>query len=200
MKKLIVLVFVFFLLVGCNNSTKYTDIMNRAYELVDSKPDSAASLLNTIDAPGNLPPSAKADYGYLKNLAYHKVGKPNTEDSIILFTMDYYKNNNNTGRLSRTYELLASYYNQKNNMTSALKTAGEGLQYNIEMNDSAEIARSYDILAKLSKGDFNNAIRYLHKASLYDTKGSYWRDYSIGVCYTYERKADSSSFFYKKKY
>jgi len=200
MKKLILPVFVFLLLLACNNSTKYADIMNRAYELMDSKPDSAASLLNKIDAPENLPPSAKADYGYLKNLAYHKVGKPNTEDSIILFTMDYYKKNNNTGRLSRTYELAVSYYDQKNDKTTALKTAREGLQYNIEMNDSAEIARSYDILADIymNDKDYKTIVKYFKAASLYDTQKPAWRDYMIGLYYYFISQTDSSAFFIQK--
>jgi len=197
MYKYIVSISMLLLLSGCHKSTKYADILNRADELINSKPDSAASLLNKIDAPENLPPSAKADYGYLKNLAYKKIEKPNMEDSIILFTMDYYKNNNNTGRLSRTYELTVSYYNQKNDTTNALKTAREGLQYNIEMNDSAEIARSYDILAEayLNDKDYKTTIKNFKMASLYDTQKPAWRDYMIGLYYHFIFQADSSAFF-----
>ena len=99
MKKLILPVFLFLFLSGCNRSTEYAGLMNQAYELMDSKPDSAAAILNRIDAPGELPPPVKADYGYLKSLAYYKTGKSMIEDSLILFTFDYYKKNNNTGRL-----------------------------------------------------------------------------------------------------
>ena len=122
------------------------------------------------------------------------------EDSLILFTFDYYKKNNNTGRLSRTYELAYSYYCQKNETTIALKIAEEGLQYNIEMNDSSEIAHSYDMLAEVYYGekDYKTAISYWNTASLYDTGNPHWRDYMTGICYAWLDQEDSSAFFIQK--
>ena len=131
MNKPITYLFAFLLLLGCGKPGKYADILNRANELINSNPDSVAKLLDLIDVPGNLPLPAKADYGYFKSLAHSKAGKAMAEDSLILFTLDYYKKNNNTGRLSRTYQLAAVHFLWKNDITSAKETAQESLQYNI---------------------------------------------------------------------
>jgi DNA-binding CsgD family transcriptional regulator len=200
MNKPIAFIFAFLLIFGCNRSEKYADILNRAYELTDSNPDSVAKLLDLIDAPEKLPPSAKADYGYFKSLAHMKTYKAMAEDSLILFTLDYYKKNNTTGRLSRTYQLAVSYYNWKGDKTAALKTAQERLKYNIEENDSAGLIDSYEMLWEFSwnDNDYKNAIKYLNAASLYDNKGSYNRDYLLGLAYCFNEQADSAVFFFQK--
>ena len=187
-------------LIGCN-SVKYTDILDQSNAMIDSDPDSAIILLDMIDFPEDLPSREKADYWYLKSLAHYNAGKAMSEDSLILFTLDYYKDQDNTNRLSRTYMLATSYYYWQGNKSAATRTAQEGLQYNINANDSSGIARFYDILAEISLDygkNYKNAISYMHAASRYDTKGSYNRDYETGICYAWTGPADSSAFFMEK--
>ena len=200
MNKPVIFIFTLLLILGCSRPAKYSDILNRANELINSNPDSVAKLLDLIDAPEKLPPPAKADYGYFKSLAHSKTDKAMADDSLILFTLDYYKKNNNTGKLSRTYQLVTSHFMWKNDIISAKETAQEDLQYNTGLNDSSEIAQSYDILAEVSgaEKDIKNVIGYLREASRYDNKGSYGRDYIIGINYSFEGQADSSAFFIKK--
>ena len=135
MNKPVIFIFTLLLILGCSRPAKYSDILNRANELINSNPDSVAKLLDLIDAPEKLPPPAKADYGYFKSLAHSKTDKAMADDSLILFTLDYYKMNNNTGKLSRTYQFVTSHFMWKNDMTSAKETAQEDLQYNTELND-----------------------------------------------------------------
>lgn len=201
MNRLIAYIFILLLIGGCNNPEKYTDVLDQAYELIDSDPDSAVVLLDMIELSENIPSSVKADYGYLKSLAHNESGKAMTEDSLILFTLDYYKNHNNTGRLSRTYQLAVSYYYWTGHETAMMETAQEGLQYNIGINDSSEIANSYDILAQISEEygkDHKNAIRYLLASSRYDTKEQYDKDYRIGLCYAWTGPSDSSAYFIER--
>jgi len=200
MNKLVIFIFVLLIIWGCSRPAKYSDILNRANELINSNPDSVAKLLDLIDAPEKLPSPAKADYGYFKSLAHSKTDKAMADDSLILFTLYYYKKNNNTGKLSRTYQLAVSHYYWKGDKTAALETAQERLKYNIEENDSAGLVDSYEMLWEISWGDkdYKNAIKYLNAASLYDNKGSYNRDYLLGLSYGFTDRADSAVFFFQK--
>ena len=200
MNKLIVSAFVLLLMLGCSRSAKYADILNQANELISSKPDSVSKLLDLIDAPENLPLPAKADYGYFKSFAHQKTDKAMADDSLILFTLDYYKKNNNTGKLSRTYSLASAYYKWKNDKSNAFKMAQERLQYNIEANDSAEIANSYSALAYLNwnEKNYKSVIKYMTAASRYDLKGAYDRDYVLGLAYACNEQPDSAMLFLQK--
>lgn len=109
MKKLFLLLLTG-LLLGC--SSRDMKLIDDACEMVDSHPDSALYILNKVENLGRLSDEWVAKYWTAKATAHQKTGQALSEDSAIVFAMDYYASEQpvDSSRLIKTKVLAASYY------------------------------------------------------------------------------------------
>lgn len=87
-------------------------LIDDANEIVDSHPDSALYILNKVENLGRLSDEWVAKYWTAKATAHQKTGQALSEDSAIVFAMDYYASEQpvDSSRLIKTKVLAASYY------------------------------------------------------------------------------------------
>lgn len=85
-------------LVGCNNASN-RKVINEAWKVVYSDPDSAARLLENKIIPASLTDSDKADYWYLLTVSHLQLRRSIINDSLIAYSVQYYKDHNRTDHL-----------------------------------------------------------------------------------------------------
>lgn len=85
-------------LVGCSNSAN-RKVINEAWKVVYSDPDSAARLLENKIIPASLTDSDKADYWYLLIVNHLQLKRSTINDSLIAYSVQYYKDHNRTDHL-----------------------------------------------------------------------------------------------------
>lgn len=85
-------------LIGCNNAAN-RKIIDEAWKQVYIQPDSAAWLLENKIIPASLVDSDKADYWYLLTVSHMQLQRSTINDSLIAYSVQYYKDHNRTDLL-----------------------------------------------------------------------------------------------------
>lgn len=80
-------------LVACNKPSD-RQVIDEAFKLVYIQPDSAAWLLENKIIPASLTDSDKADYWYLLTLSHLQTQRSTINDSLISYSVQYYKDHN----------------------------------------------------------------------------------------------------------
>ena len=84
----IILIFILLYTISACNS-KHNSILQKAESYMETSPDSALNLLESIPFPKE--PTAQARYALLMTQAMYKTGIPRTSDSLINIAVDYYR-------------------------------------------------------------------------------------------------------------
>ena len=96
MRKLILFIFLILALpfsvmfIGCDHKTKAWDTMEKAEELMDSMPDSALTVLSSIDKPSLGDDEEKARFALLMSMALDKNYIDTTSFDVLQPAIDYY--------------------------------------------------------------------------------------------------------------
>ena len=133
---------VILLLYGCGGSTSVSRNLDAAETLMESRPDSALAILDSInhsDLNGN---SQKARFALLKSIALDKNYKDTTTFDILQPAIDYYLKEGNPDDRLRTYYYMGRIYQNRNERDSALYSFMKGLDIAEECRDSLTIART----------------------------------------------------------
>ncbi|MBQ8243352.1 MAG: hypothetical protein IJZ40_07810, partial [Bacteroidaceae bacterium] len=88
---LLSLIFLFGLLSGCAEHSSLQDTLDKAETLMEDHPDSAYSLLQTIDSEALRTRGGRARYALLYTQAQDKNYIDDTNDSLISIAVDYYR-------------------------------------------------------------------------------------------------------------
>lgn len=189
------------LLFACTNKHAYKGTLEKAQNLVNTQVDSAWSVLSEITDPETLAPPEKADYGCLISQIHYKQGKAMSEDSLILYSLDYYRKNKETDKLPLAYFLAGKYYEWREDTADFHTTLAEGLAVAKENQDSLLLYFMYQTLADAAykKQAYKLGIDHLHHALRYNPYyGKPHVFYNLGIFYSRWNQSDSSDYYIKK--
>lgn len=187
------LLFTVFICYSCNDTD---EILLQAGNIVDTYPDSALTILSNIQFPERLSDQQKADYGWLMTQAYSNLGSALKTDTLIRFSLEYYKNSNYQDRLLACYKLIIRNYLWNENIEKASSLIDEGLQFALDINDSTAICYFYH--CKTSIQPLEEAIVSFRRIKEYDKSKDTEVDYRIALLYSYTQKTDSAKYYYEK--
>ena len=131
--------YIFLLFVGCS---LLPNKMKTAEQLMETSPDSALQLLQQIKPNQSLSSADQALYGLLLFEALDKKDLPLRPDSAINFSLDYYQNKNDKGRLAKCY-----FY--KGRMYKNAQRYDEATELYLKALDNCQDKKYYALLGKI---------------------------------------------------
>lgn len=132
------------LLAACASRSTVGEQLLRADSLLDSHPDSALRLLESI-APDSLPTEAdSAYYALLLTQARDKNYIPQTDDSLIRSAARYYDRQQDAPMQARAYYLWGGVCRDRNQQGAAVDKYLTAIQLAKEVNDLLLLARIYN--------------------------------------------------------
>lgn len=157
-------------------------VINDADKIVKVNPDSALNLLSTIENPYNLHDKNKADYWRIRSQAHYRKNTAMTTDSLILNSLHYYLNNNDTVNLIESYLLVGEYYRWKNRPDSAIYLFNKGFELTKITGDTLNIPQFLykSGFTELSRNNKKVAAEYFKTRLCYD-KRSHNTYYLLGL-------------------
>lgn len=188
---------------GCNRPIHYPLTMQQAKSLMDTRPDSALHLLQSIaDSIPTLPEEAQMYYHLLTIQAKDKQYITHTDDSLINRIVSFYEDYSDKGRLMMAYYYKGSVYRDMNDAPRALKAFQQAVDLNVPNLDL--LAKTYNQMGTLFmyQGLHDEVIRVNRKAiELYLLQGkknkiSYFQR-DIARMYSVKKMADSALHYYK---
>lgn len=110
---------VLLLLAACSGSNTNYPILVRADSLMNSYPDSALHLLQSIENPQNMNEACRAKYALLLTQAWNKNWIPLTNDSLMQVAVEYYTDEKDENQAAKAYFYLGCVYDDLENMVEA---------------------------------------------------------------------------------
>lgn len=129
---------------GCLSSPKKNARMNRAESLMESAPDSAMTILDSISLGALSSQKDKARYALLKSMALDKNYIDATSFDILQPAIDYYlKKGSPDEKLRTLYYQGRIYQNRGNDDEEAMRCFINALDHHKEISDSLTLGRLY---------------------------------------------------------
>jgi DNA-binding CsgD family transcriptional regulator len=182
---------------SCNNEEQNKEIIDQAEKIVKIYPDSVASILAKIKDPVKLNNSNKANYYRVNTLFHLLTNKAMVDDSLILFSLQYYKKHEILEHLNETYQLAAMYYRWNENTPQYYALLTDGLDFSLKNNDSINSARFYYLLGEINNKDkdYLGAIYNYKRVVLFDQSSKSDLFYLIGLAYANLNQEDSTNLY-----
>lgn len=137
------------LISGCGSNHETMARMDRADSIMETAPDSALCILDSIN-PGTLASKKdKARYALLKSMAYDKNYIDTTSFDVIQPAIDYYLSKGNHNEKLRTLFYQGRIYQNRNEDEEAMKCFIKAIELKDEITDSIVLARIYTAKAYL---------------------------------------------------
>lgn len=187
-----VILFCVFFFTGCSF---FPSEIKTAERLIETAPDSALQVLKNINYDESLSSAERANYGLLLFEALDKTYQQLKPDSVLNFSIDYYKRKRNSEKLAKGYFYKGRSYNYTYQYENATKL------YMLAL-DNLKGSKNFDLLAKVysdlghisvvqsefkeAREKFEIAIGYFSKAGKYDKVNS--EKINIGNTYRYEKE------------
>lgn len=193
-------------LAGCQQNDKYTALLLQADSIMYAHPDSALSLLNSIQKPQEMKSADRALYSLLFTQAEHKNQIPHTNDSLIQVAVDYYKDNNDEEREAKAYYYLGCVYQDIGDIVSATDAYLKALDIKPkETGDTEMLTIIYESLAEcyLDQGFYDKAMEMYHTSykitkEQKDKKKILFPLQGIGEIFMYKNQWDSAEYYYNE--
>lgn len=157
---------IFSLFLSC---TSHNSDLKEAELLMSDYPDSALSILRKINPAAMTPDRDKAFYGLLLAEALEVNFEPNAPDSVIQFSVDYYRRRGDQLNLAKALYYQANTYRSVNDYQSATDNYLQALQLCSEENDSNLLGSIHKAMGQVSyylkdyekaRQEFLTSIRY----------------------------------------
>lgn len=126
------------LFVGCNNN-RSKSILLQADSLLNSRPDSALKLLDSIEKVGNLSEEEWMQLVWNRAKAHRRLGMSMTEDSLLPRALDYYRQRKDSAKLYECYLLEANYLRWNKQDSCVMEVFDRGLKYAYAVKDTSGI-------------------------------------------------------------
>ena len=110
-----------YLFVSCQPATPSHSLLLRVDSLMDTHPDSALRLLESISHPENLHPADYGEYALLLMQAKDRNYTRATDDSLIRSAVAYYQNGSDKEREAKAYYYLGRVYENSDRGTEAVE-------------------------------------------------------------------------------
>lgn len=171
---LLSLISLFGLLLGCAEHSSLQDTLDKAETLMEDHPDSAYSLLQTIDSEALRTRGGRARYALLYTQALDKNYIDETNDSLISVATDYYQHHGDVRNRFLSYYYKGRMYTNANDYLNATSYYMEAEQWVDVVADDylvgllyAELGRIYEIYY-----DFPKSLEaYQKSAECYERAG-----------------------------
>ena len=135
----IVIVFCVFIFAGCSF---FPGEIKTAERLMETAPDSALQILRNVNYDKSLSAAERANYGLLLFEALDKTYQPLKPDSVLNFSIDYYKRKRNSEKLAKGYFYKGRSYKYVYQYENASKF------YMLAL-DNLKGTKDYNLLAKI---------------------------------------------------
>ena len=201
------LVYMLFLLTvsfsACRQHSVYPSVMQQAEALMNTRPDSALTLLDGMaDTLAMLPEEARMYHSLLTIQAKDKQYITHTSDSLINRIVTFYENYDDNDRLMMAYFYQGSTYRDMNDAPRALKAFQQAVDLNVPNLDL--LAKTYNQMGTLFmyQGLHDEVIRVNHKAieaylSLGKRNKISYALRDIARMYHLKEQKDSALYYYK---
>lgn len=167
---------------SCSSSSdKFDDIDN----IVDSKPDSALVLLDSLRPDSTSSKETRAHFQYLYHYARYKCGYQDTEDSLIQQTADYYLRTDNHARSAMSLFLLGYIQKNNNHLGDAAISFTQGAEIGRQHNEPFPEALCQRGLAQIYGSLFDSKKTIIHAREAFDAFKKLGTDY-WNNCAAYE--------------
>jgi len=193
------------LCVSCVGGGREMKILVEAERLMNSRPDSALTLLDSITAPESLSARDNALYCLLITQARDKNYLPHTSDSVIRHAVDYFEQHNDPKRMMTAYYTLGR-------VKHYLQQALEAQEYYLKAQPLAEKYQDLALLARIHSNlgmlynyqyAYEEALIQMKKAEQYlvelnDTVSLSIIFMDMGRTFSMLKQLDSSIIYYEK--
>lgn len=116
---LLKLLLLLLLFAACQHNNTSIPLLSQADSLMNSSPDSALHLLESIQKPQEMSEACRAQYALLMTQAWDKNWIPMTNDSLIQIAVDYYKERHDKAQATKAYYYLGCVYEDLDNQIEA---------------------------------------------------------------------------------
>lgn len=135
--------------VSCTNDSSNHAKLNYARKIVDELPDSAISILCSIDSVSLANKEELAHYALLKAYARHKAYLPEVNDTLLGISCEYFRQKNDQYNLMLSLYLQARISYNSNNYPISLFQSLESIEIANNLSDHFWIAKNAQLIADI---------------------------------------------------
>lgn len=136
-------------LIGCNTQNNGR-ILHQADSLLESRPDSALKLLDSIDVTDGLSEAEWMQLSWIRAEAHYRRGMAMTEDTLLRRAVKYYRENKDSDKLLESYLLEAKYLKWNKQDSIALAVLDSGLNQALALKDTLKMITFYTDIAAIN--------------------------------------------------
>jgi len=194
-KKIKAIYIILLLVLFTNCSKNNASLLSEAEEVVWINADSALSILSEIEFPPGLDGKDKADYWRIRSLAHMNAYRAMTTDSLVLYSLDYYKSVNDTNHIIQSYLLAGSYYKWEEKNDSAIQMLSKGFDLAEAAKDTFNMSQILSRLVQINIKikNYPEVVKYSKKKIAIDNFYPYY--YIVAL---YDKKEDSIEYYINK--
>lgn len=172
------------MLLSCNRDSDMKMMLSSAESLMNEHPDSALTLLESIERKSLSKEKDKACYALLLTQARNKCYICETDDSLINVAVRYYKKHPSKGFFLKSCFYKAEILFNKQEYNLAVIMAMKAYELAKETDDFYWIAKSDELLSNIFSKTYNNqeALKYSAEAALYYKKAGKMRNHRYALC------------------
>lgn len=172
------------MLPSCNRDSDMKRMLFSAESLMNEHPDSALTLLESIERKSLSKEKDKACYALLLTQARNKCYICETDDSLINVAVRYYKKHPSKGFFLKSCFYKAEILFNKQEYNLAVIMAMKAYELAKETDDFYWIAKSDELLSNIFSKTYNNqeALKYSAEAALYYKKAGKMRNHRYALC------------------
>lgn len=205
---IIILLLIGLLTSCCTKQQSYPEAMIQAEACIVASPDSALTLLSTLEEEiKDEPRETQMYYNLLTIKAQDKLYISHTSDSLIKVITEFYENYGDSEKLMEAYYYLGSTYRDMKDAPQALKAFQNAKEISKKNKQYSILAQTYGQMAILFtyQGLYNESLKVNNEAlklhfSLKDQAKIAIVLRNIARIYSIQEKQDSSIFYYNKAY
>lgn len=154
--------------------------LDLADDLMESRPDSALTVLSSIDTTSLADDGEKARYALLMSMALDKNYIDTSNFDILQPAIDYYSTHGTPDEKLRTFYYQGRIFQNKGDRDNALRSFNKGIEISSHCNDSLCIART--LVARGAQffdfSDYKNYINcHLRAAKIYKNLSRKWHEF-----------------------
>lgn len=138
-------------IVSCSSKSKEQETLTRVEAIMEAHPDSALTILSSIDKTKLSGKKQKAQYALLMSMALDKNYIDTTTFDVLQPAIDYYLEKGTPDEKLRTYYYQGVIFLNRGDRDNALNSYVKGLDYSNNCKDSLTIARTL-----VAQGDLYN--------------------------------------------
>lgn len=127
-------------IIGCDRQSIASEKMDLAESLMDSRPDSALSILNAVNVETLNGKKDKARYALLKSMALDKNYIDTTSFDVLQPAIDYFLKKGTADEKLKTYYYQGRIYQNRENNDSAMQSFMRGREFCVQASDTMTMA------------------------------------------------------------